>query len=103
MKQNWVILIELGTNLLTSMDEVLKLEQTFTLNLIKTKFAIIDRFYAVASKSFSGAEKFDLNESIDETWFHNSGYVNSQNMRLWSAHNFHFYIETPLHPQKIGV
>ncbi|KAJ8944114.1 hypothetical protein NQ318_013296 [Aromia moschata] len=36
-------------------------------------------------------------------WFHLLGYVNSQNMRLWSADNPHSYIETPLHSQKIGV
>lgn len=39
----------------------------------------------------------------DEAWFHLSGYVNSQNMRMWSAVNPHFNIEAPLHPQKIGV
>lgn len=39
----------------------------------------------------------------DESWFHLSGYVNSQNMRMWSAENPHFFIESPLHPQKIGV
>ena len=39
----------------------------------------------------------------DEAWFHLSGYVNSQNMRMWSAENPHFFVETPLHPQKIGV
>ncbi|KAJ8949635.1 hypothetical protein NQ318_007401 [Aromia moschata] len=35
--------------------------------------------------------------------FHLLGYVNSQSMRLWSADNPYFRIETPLHPQKIGV
>jgi hypothetical protein len=39
----------------------------------------------------------------DEAWFEMSGYVNSQNMRMWSAENPHFYTQTPLHPQKIGV
>ncbi|KAJ8956038.1 hypothetical protein NQ318_006314 [Aromia moschata] len=39
----------------------------------------------------------------EEAWFHLSGYVNSQDMRLWSADNLHFYIETPLHSQKIGL
>jgi len=39
----------------------------------------------------------------DESWFHVSGYVNSQNMRMWSTENPHFFIETPLHSQKIGV
>ncbi|KAJ8934538.1 hypothetical protein NQ318_012917 [Aromia moschata] len=34
-------------------------------------------------------------------WFHLSGYVNSQNMRVWSSYNPHFYIETLLHSQKL--
>lgn len=39
----------------------------------------------------------------DEAWFHLSGYVNSQNMRMWSTDNPHFFVESPLHVQKIGV
>lgn len=39
----------------------------------------------------------------DEAWFHLSGYVNSQNMRLWSADNPHIFHETPLHPIQVGV
>jgi hypothetical protein len=39
----------------------------------------------------------------DESWFHLSGYVNSQNMRMGSGENPHYYIEVPLHSQKIGV
>ena len=39
----------------------------------------------------------------DEAWFHLSGYVNSQNMRMWSTDNPHFFVESPLHAQKIGV
>lgn len=39
----------------------------------------------------------------DEAWFHLSGYVNSQNMRMWSGENPHYYTEVPLHSQKIGV
>lgn len=39
----------------------------------------------------------------DEAWFYLSGYVNSQNMRLWSSENPHFFVEEPLHPQKVGV
>ncbi|KAJ8941321.1 hypothetical protein NQ318_017861 [Aromia moschata] len=38
-----------------------------------------------------------------EAWFHFSGYINCPNWRLWSANNPHFYIETPLHSQKVGV
>ncbi|KAL1488779.1 hypothetical protein ABEB36_000345 [Hypothenemus hampei] len=39
----------------------------------------------------------------DEAWFHMTGYVNSQNMRIWSSTNPHVFVETSLHPQKIGV
>lgn len=39
----------------------------------------------------------------DEAWFHLSGYVNSQNYRIWSAENPHEFHEQPLHSQKIGV
>jgi hypothetical protein len=38
---------------------------------------------------------------LDEAWFHLSGYLNKQNVRIWSA--AHEFVETPLHPQKIGV
>lgn len=39
----------------------------------------------------------------DEAWFHLSGYINSQNMRMWSSENPHIFLESPLHPEKIGV
>lgn len=39
----------------------------------------------------------------DEAWFHLTGYVNSQNMRMWSSQNPHYFRETGLHPIKIGV
>jgi hypothetical protein len=39
----------------------------------------------------------------DEAWFHLSGYLNKQNMRIWSAENPHEFVETPLPPQKIAV
>jgi hypothetical protein len=39
----------------------------------------------------------------DEAYFHLSGYVNSQNMRMWSSQNPHFFTEAPHYPQKIGV
>lgn len=39
----------------------------------------------------------------DESWFYISGYVNSQNMRTWSAENPHEIIQEPLHAEKIGV
>jgi hypothetical protein len=39
----------------------------------------------------------------DEAWFHLSGYVNSQNCRIWSTKNPHVFQETPLHAIKVGV
>lgn len=39
----------------------------------------------------------------DEAWCHLSGYVNSQNFRIWSNDNPHSFIESPLHPIKIGI
>ncbi|RWS10786.1 uncharacterized protein B4U80_09266, partial [Leptotrombidium deliense] len=39
----------------------------------------------------------------DEAWFHLSGYVNSQNCRFWSADKPRKVVESPLHPQKVGV
>lgn len=39
----------------------------------------------------------------DEAWFHLTGYLNSQNMRIWSTENPHYFRETGLHPVKIGV
>src|SRR5699024_11571821 len=45
----------------------------------------------------------DLSFFSDEAWFHLSGYVNSQNYRIWSTENPHAFIQTPLHPQKVGV
>jgi hypothetical protein len=34
---------------------------------------------------------------------HLTGYINSQNFRMWSAENPHVFQEAPLHPVKIGV
>lgn len=45
----------------------------------------------------------DLTFFSDEAWFHLSGYVNSQTMRMWSSDNPHIFRETPLHPLKIGI
>lgn len=39
----------------------------------------------------------------DEAWFHLSGYVNSQNTRMWSSENPHIFIESFLHNAKLGV
>jgi hypothetical protein len=39
----------------------------------------------------------------DEAWFHLSGYVNSQNSRVWSATKPHEIQDTPLYDEEIGV
>jgi hypothetical protein len=39
----------------------------------------------------------------NEAWFHLSGYVNTQNTRLWTSENPHAVHETPFHDQNIGV
>lgn len=48
-------------------------------------------------------EVLDKTFFTDEAWFHLSGYVNSQNYRTWSTENPHAFVETSLHPLKIGV
>lgn len=45
----------------------------------------------------------NLSFFTDEAWFHLSGYVNSQNYRTWAAENPHTFVETSLHPVKVGV
>lgn len=49
----------------------------------------------------SGA--FEKTFFTDEAYFYLSGYVNSQNMRMWNTQNPHVFVERPLHPQKVGV
>lgn len=39
----------------------------------------------------------------DESWFHLSGYVNSQNNRYWNSQKPNLIHEQPLHDQKIGL
>lgn len=39
----------------------------------------------------------------DEAWFHLSGFVNTQNTRIWATTNPHSLHAKPLHSQKIGV
>lgn len=55
--------------------------------------------------TFSGTSYSSLEKSFftDESWFTLTGYVNSQNMRTWSSENPHIFLETSLHPVKIGV
>jgi hypothetical protein len=48
----------------------------------------------------------DLIFSTDEAWFHLSGYINKQNMRIWSAESAetsHDFVQSPFHPEKIVV
>lgn len=49
-------------------------------------------------------ELLDKTFFSDESWFYLNGYVNSQNMRMWTNEKpDNFFVETTLHPQKIGV
>jgi hypothetical protein len=50
-----------------------------------------------------GEQILDVTFFTDEAWFHLSGYVNSQNNRLWSNENPHEFHQVPLHDQKVGV
>ena len=45
----------------------------------------------------------DLTWFTDEAWFHLSGYINSQNTRIWAEKNPHTLHAEPLHAQKIVV
>jgi len=45
----------------------------------------------------------DLTFFTDESWFHLSGYVNSQQSRYWATEKPKIFVETPLHSQKVGV
>ncbi|PNF34429.1 hypothetical protein B7P43_G13247 [Cryptotermes secundus] len=39
----------------------------------------------------------------DEVWFHVSGHVNAQNVRIWKDENTHAIQQVPLHSEKVGV
>jgi len=39
----------------------------------------------------------------DKAWFHLSGYINSQNSRIWASENTNMIHEVPPHSTKIGV
>jgi hypothetical protein len=45
----------------------------------------------------------DVTLFSDEARLHRTGYVNSQNTRIWSAENLHATHKSPLYPIKIGV
>lgn len=48
-------------------------------------------------------EILDKTFFTDEAWVHLSGYVNNQNYRTWATDNPHVFIESELHPQKLGI
>ena len=45
----------------------------------------------------------DITWFTDEDWFHQTGYVNSQNSRIWATENPHGIYKSPLHLKKVGV
>jgi len=45
----------------------------------------------------------DITWYSDEAWFHLSGYVKSQNTRIWTTEHPHEFHEVPLHSEKTGV
>lgn len=55
------------------------------------------------NETLNDDETLDRTFFSDEAWFHLSGFVNSQTMRMWSQDNPHFFREAPLHPLKIGI
>jgi len=48
-------------------------------------------------------ELLDITWYSDEAWFHLSGYVNSQNTRIWATEHPHEIHEVPLHSEKTRV
>jgi hypothetical protein len=50
-------------------------------------------------QTFDNDDLLDLTFYSDEARFMLSGYVNSQNFRIWSTDNPHAYLEAPLHSQ----
>jgi hypothetical protein len=55
------------------------------------------------NENLNNNDLLDLTFFTDEAWFHLSGYVNSQNYRTWATNNPHTFVETDLHPLKIGI
>lgn len=55
------------------------------------------------NEQLNNNDLLDLTFFSDEAWVHLSGYVNSQNYRTWATENPHIFVETSLHPQKVGV
>jgi hypothetical protein len=50
-----------------------------------------------------GKDILDVTFFTDEAYFHLPGYINSQNSRVWCAHNPRAFHESSLHDEKIGV
>jgi hypothetical protein len=55
------------------------------------------------NKNLNNDDVLDITFMSDEAWFHLSGYIHSQNYRTWATENPHNFVESSLHPQKIGV
>ncbi|KAG1653194.1 R3H domain-containing protein 2 [Nymphon striatum] len=53
--------------------------------------------------AYNREDILDVTFFTDGAWFHLSGYINSQNSRLWCSENPHSFHESPLHSQKVGV
>lgn len=45
----------------------------------------------------------ECSELLDITWFHLSGYINTQNTRIWATDNSHSIHELPLHSEKTSA
>jgi hypothetical protein len=50
-----------------------------------------------------GEDILDVTFFTDEAYFHLSGYINSENSRVWCAHNPHAFHVSPLRDKKTGV
>lgn len=61
------------------------------------------RFCQWFNENLNNDDILDLTFFSDEAWFHLSGYVNSQNYRTWGTENPYQFVETSLHPIKVGI
>lgn len=76
---------------------------TVVQELLPLDFGNRVRYCRWFNENLNNNDVLDLTYFTDEAWFHLTGYVNSQNYRTWATENPHTYIETSLHPLKIGV
>jgi hypothetical protein len=81
----------------------LNLQITVVHELLPRDFPARIRYCQWFLNHLNNNNTLDLTFFSDESWFHRSGYVNKQNMRIWSSINPHEFVQSPLHPQKIGV